>query len=83
MGRDSLNLFSSSANGVKRDSDRRNDRTESGDVDAVQGNPISLAYLLRAARLRAVTLQTDKSGRFLPLPLRLFLDRRPGLMIEI
>ena len=38
MGRDSLNLFSGSRN----DSDRRNDRAESGDVDAVQGNPILL-----------------------------------------
>ncbi|KAF8559980.1 hypothetical protein OG21DRAFT_1479840 [Imleria badia] len=36
MGRDSLNLFSGSANAVKRDSDRRNDRTEFGDFDAVQ-----------------------------------------------
>jgi hypothetical protein len=37
MGRDSLNLFSGSRN----DSDRRNDRAEPGDVDAVQGsNPI-------------------------------------------
>ena len=41
MGRDSLSLFSGSASGLKRsDSDRRNDRTECGDLDAVQGNPI-------------------------------------------
>ncbi|KAG9314003.1 hypothetical protein JVU11DRAFT_4781 [Chiua virens] len=40
MGRDSLNLFSGSASGLKRyDMDRRNDRAESGDFDAVQGNP--------------------------------------------
>ena len=35
MGRDSLNLFSGSANAVKRD---RNDRADFGDRDAVQGN---------------------------------------------
>ena len=42
MGRDSLSLFSGSANGIKpSDSDRRNDRA-GPDLDAVQGNPIPL-----------------------------------------
>ncbi|KAH0837972.1 hypothetical protein J3R83DRAFT_6209 [Lanmaoa asiatica] len=41
MGRDSLNLFSGPANGLKRhDSGRRNGYAECGDFDAVQGNPI-------------------------------------------
>lgn len=42
MGRDSLNLFSGSATGL-----RRNDRAECGDVDAVQGNPIRRLRALR------------------------------------
>lgn len=41
MGRDSFSLFSGSGSGSKRnDSDRRSDRAECGDIDAVQGNPI-------------------------------------------
>lgn len=44
MGRDSLSLFSGPANAVKRGSDRRNDHIESGDFDAVQGNPDPVSY---------------------------------------
>lgn len=75
MGRDSLNLFSGTGNGLKRhDSDRRNDHTECGDIDAVQGNAIvwrELRYLLNGAtadrqmrQLSVTPTQTDSR----PLP---------------
>ncbi|KAG8219452.1 hypothetical protein J3R82DRAFT_379 [Butyriboletus roseoflavus] len=50
MGRDSLNLFSGSGNGLKRhDSDRRNDHAECGEVDAVQGNGLQETGWLNGA----------------------------------
>ena len=75
MGRDSLNLFSSSRSA----SDRRNNRAEPGGVDAVQGSPILL--ILRVSS--PPQSQIDKCDTCLSHSLKLPLNQHPGLATAI